>query len=180
MWGFRAEGIRLIPENHSLVWLHVHMVLVPGRFWSGPASSHRSCSDLWMTFNLLGLSCLPSINRSSDRIGPLWFWVQFCCCRVDLFPSRVLFTTEPGLTQTGSVVMKLCSECFPSRNRMALLPSQAFYLLVSSSSLASMSLTMAQLYQDHQDDDGFLYMTYASQEMFGLWLDRSSAGLSLL
>ncbi|XP_032419127.1 microtubule-associated protein 1 light chain 3 gamma [Xiphophorus hellerii] len=54
------------------------------------------------------------------------------------------------------------------RNRMALLPSQAFYLLVSSSSLASMSLTMAQLYQDHQDDDGFLYMTYASQEMFGL------------
>ncbi|KAF6734189.1 Microtubule-associated proteins 1A/1B light chain 3C [Oryzias melastigma] len=54
------------------------------------------------------------------------------------------------------------------RNRMALLPSQAFYLLINSSGLPSMSLTMAQVYRDHQDEDGFLYMTYASQEMFGL------------
>ncbi|KAM4584950.1 microtubule-associated protein 1 light chain 3 gamma isoform 2-T2 [Odontesthes bonariensis] len=53
------------------------------------------------------------------------------------------------------------------RNRMALLPSQAFYLLINNSGLASMSLTMAQVYKDHQDEDGFLYMTYASQEMFG-------------
>ncbi|XP_077574913.1 microtubule-associated protein 1 light chain 3 gamma [Stigmatopora nigra] len=53
------------------------------------------------------------------------------------------------------------------RNRMALLPSQAFYLLVNNSGLASMTLSMAQVYCDHQDDDGFLYMTYASQEMFG-------------
>uniref|UniRef100_A0A3Q0SDM3 Microtubule-associated protein 1 light chain 3 gamma n=1 Tax=Amphilophus citrinellus TaxID=61819 RepID=A0A3Q0SDM3_AMPCI len=52
-------------------------------------------------------------------------------------------------------------------NRMALLPSQAFYLLISNSGLTSMSLTMAQVYKDHQDEDGFLYMTYASQEMFG-------------
>lgn len=58
--------------------------------------------------------------------------------------------------------------CVPCcRNRMALLPTQAFYLLVNHSGLASMSLTMAQVYKDHQDDDGFLYMTYASQEMFG-------------
>lgn len=57
------------------------------------------------------------------------------------------------------------------RNRMALLPTQAFYLLINNSGLASMSLTMAQVYKDHQDDDGFLYMTYASQEMFGQWRD---------
>ena len=53
------------------------------------------------------------------------------------------------------------------RNRMALLPTQAFYLLINNTGLSSMSLTMAQMYRDHQDDDGFLYMTYASQEMFG-------------
>ena len=47
------------------------------------------------------------------------------------------------------------------------MPSQAFYLLINNSGLASMSLTMAQVYKDHKDDDGFLYMTYASQEMFG-------------
>uniref|UniRef100_A0A3Q4HV06 Microtubule-associated protein 1 light chain 3 gamma n=1 Tax=Neolamprologus brichardi TaxID=32507 RepID=A0A3Q4HV06_NEOBR len=51
--------------------------------------------------------------------------------------------------------------------RVALLPSQAFYLLINNSGLASMSLTMAQVYKQYQDEDGFLYMTYASQEMFG-------------
>ncbi len=59
--------------------------------------------------------------------------------------------------------------CVCVRNRMALLPTQAFYLLINNSGLASMSLTMAQVYKDHQDEDGFLYMTYASQEMFGQW-----------
>ncbi|KAF3852653.1 hypothetical protein F7725_006008 [Dissostichus mawsoni] len=42
-----------------------------------------------------------------------------------------------------------------------------FVTIISNSGLASMSLTMAQVYKDHQDEDGFLYMTYASQEMFG-------------
>ena len=53
------------------------------------------------------------------------------------------------------------------RNRMDLKQSQAFYLLINNSGLASMSLSMAEVYKDHKDEDGFLYMTYASQEMFG-------------
>ncbi|XP_076136334.1 microtubule-associated protein 1 light chain 3 gamma [Alosa pseudoharengus] len=53
------------------------------------------------------------------------------------------------------------------RNRMTLMPSQAFYLLLHSKGIASMSLTMAQVYKEYRDEDGFLYMTYASQEMFG-------------
>lgn len=50
---------------------------------------------------------------------------------------------------------------------MTLMPNHAFYLLINNSGIASMSLTMAQLYKDYKDEDGFLYMTYASQEMFG-------------
>lgn len=50
---------------------------------------------------------------------------------------------------------------------MTLMPSQAFYLLINNAGIASMSLTMAQVYKEHKDEDGFLYMTYASQEMFG-------------
>ncbi|XP_041740382.2 microtubule-associated proteins 1A/1B light chain 3C [Coregonus clupeaformis] len=71
--------------------------------------------------------------------------------------TKFLVPQELSMTQFVTII----------RNRMSLMQSQAFYLLINNSGLASMSLTMAQVYKDHKDDDGFLYMTYASQEMFG-------------
>lgn len=53
------------------------------------------------------------------------------------------------------------------RNRMSLNSNQSFYLLMNNKSLSSMSSTIAEIYRDEKDIDGFLYMTYASQEMFG-------------
>ncbi|CAI8001897.1 Microtubule-associated proteins 1A/1B light chain 3C [Geodia barretti] len=53
------------------------------------------------------------------------------------------------------------------RNRMGLSSTQAFYLLVNNKSLASMSMTMSQIYDQELDEDGFLYMVYASHEFFG-------------
>ncbi|KAK6997606.1 Microtubule-associated proteins 1A/1B light chain 3C, partial [Biomphalaria glabrata] len=52
-------------------------------------------------------------------------------------------------------------------NRMSLNSNQSFYLIINNKSISSMSSTIAELYRDEKDDDGFLYMTYASQEMFG-------------
>ncbi|KAJ3595723.1 hypothetical protein NHX12_005026 [Muraenolepis orangiensis] len=72
-------------------------------------------------------------------------------------PTKFLVPAELTMTQFITII----------RNRMALLPTQAFHLLINNSGLSSISLTMAQVYRDHQDEDGFLYMTYASQEMFG-------------
>ncbi|XP_078412499.1 microtubule-associated protein 1 light chain 3 gamma-like [Cetorhinus maximus] len=58
------------------------------------------------------------------------------------------------------------------RNRLFLTPNQAFYLVVKNRSLSNMSTTIAELDQEFKDSDGFLYICYASQEMFGTrWLE---------
>ncbi|NXC75433.1 MLP3C protein, partial [Anhinga anhinga] len=53
------------------------------------------------------------------------------------------------------------------RTRLCLASSQTFYLLVNNKGLPNMAVTMQELYLDNKDEDGFLYLTYASQEMFG-------------
>lgn len=53
------------------------------------------------------------------------------------------------------------------KNRLRVPSSRAFYFVVNNQSLASTSKTISELYKEHRDEDGFLYMTYASQEMFG-------------
>ncbi|KAF2904466.1 hypothetical protein ILUMI_01706 [Ignelater luminosus] len=53
------------------------------------------------------------------------------------------------------------------RNRMHINSSQALYLLVNNRSMVSLSLTLAEVYSEHACPDGFLYITYASQEVFG-------------
>ncbi|XP_062502948.1 microtubule-associated proteins 1A/1B light chain 3C-like [Corticium candelabrum] len=53
------------------------------------------------------------------------------------------------------------------RNRLSLSSSQAVYFMVNNKTLASMSSTMQEIYSGEKDEDGFLYMVYASQEMFG-------------
>ncbi|CAG9814995.1 unnamed protein product [Phaedon cochleariae] len=53
------------------------------------------------------------------------------------------------------------------RNRIRLNQNQALYLLVNNKSMMSLSLTLAEVYTEHSENDGFLYVTYASQEVFG-------------
>ncbi|NWH72341.1 MLP3C protein, partial [Piaya cayana] len=78
--------------------------------------------------------------------------------------------TLPPLSRTKFLVsqdLPLSQFVVTLRTRLCLGSSQTFYLLVNNKGLPNMAVTMQELYADNKDEDGFLYLTYASQEMFG-------------
>jgi len=58
--------------------------------------------------------------------------------------------------------------CYLSRsNRLHLASSKSLYLIVNNRSLVSNNTLLCEVYEREQDDDGFLYIVYTSQEAFG-------------
>ncbi|XP_055683959.1 microtubule-associated proteins 1A/1B light chain 3A-like [Lutzomyia longipalpis] len=53
------------------------------------------------------------------------------------------------------------------RQRMNLSPSKALFFLVNNRTMVSLGKSLLEVYDEFQDADGFLYITYASQDVFG-------------
>uniref|UniRef100_A0A8C5QAJ9 Autophagy-related protein n=1 Tax=Leptobrachium leishanense TaxID=445787 RepID=A0A8C5QAJ9_9ANUR len=45
--------------------------------------------------------------------------------------------------------------------------SQSLCILINGKQMTSLSLTLSELYHEYRDQDGFLYMTYMSHDVFG-------------
>ena len=53
------------------------------------------------------------------------------------------------------------------RKRVELQDSEALFVFVNESTLATTSSTIGELYDEFQDPDGFLYLLYCSENAFG-------------
>ena len=53
------------------------------------------------------------------------------------------------------------------RKRLQLNSSQSLFILVNEKNAIAASNPLINVYRDEKDEDGFLYMIYASQESFG-------------
>ena len=53
------------------------------------------------------------------------------------------------------------------RKRIQMKPDKALFMFVNGAHLAPSSQLLTQVYDDHKDDDGFLYFSYSSENTFG-------------
>lgn len=53
------------------------------------------------------------------------------------------------------------------RKRIKLKQEESLFLLIRDSSLIESSKTLLQIYEENKDDDGFLYITYCGENVFG-------------
>jgi GABA(A) receptor-associated protein len=62
--------------------------------------------------------------------------------------------------------MPMCQFVFTVRKKIDLQPSEAIFLMVDGH-LVQSSILLAEVYEKHKDEDGFLYMVYTSENTFG-------------
>ncbi|XP_063233784.1 microtubule-associated proteins 1A/1B light chain 3C-like [Bacillus rossius redtenbacheri] len=75
----------------------------------------------------------------------------------DLDKTKFLVPQEITMSQFLTII----------RNRMHIDSTQAVYMMVNNRSIISLSRTLSEVYAEHRAEDGFLHVTYASQEVFG-------------
>lgn len=53
------------------------------------------------------------------------------------------------------------------RKRIKLKPEESLFMLVKDKSLIEASKTLSEVYNEYKDEDGFLYITYCGENVFG-------------
>lgn len=53
------------------------------------------------------------------------------------------------------------------RRRLEISNTASFFLFTPRGSMVTLTATVAELFQKYKEEDGLVYLTYASQETFG-------------
>ncbi|XP_065652679.1 microtubule-associated proteins 1A/1B light chain 3A-like isoform X2 [Hydra vulgaris] len=98
------------------------------------------------------------------------------------YPDKVPLIIERYKSEKALPVLEKMKYLVPSdmtvgmlsnviRKRLQLNSSQSLFLLINSRNICSNSLTLLDVYREEKDEDGFLYIVYASQEVFGSYIN---------
>jgi GABA(A) receptor-associated protein len=110
------------------------------------------------------------------RSRPLDYRVHECKRLAHKYQDRVPIIIRPGNARTPDVPNfrylvpkdKTVGEFVAILRRTAKLKShQALFVLVGKGTLPTTTHTMLQVYQEHHEEDGFLYVTYTLENTFG-------------
>ncbi|KAH6561172.1 hypothetical protein BASA50_003836 [Batrachochytrium salamandrivorans] len=99
---------------------------------------------------------------------------------LESFPGRVPLIVERGGSWTTKPIPQMEKKKFlcPSditvgqfqsviRKRLEIHSEQGLFLTVSNKFLPPSSALLSQIYAEYKDSDGFLYVTYATESVFG-------------
>ncbi len=77
---------------------------------------------------------------------------------------------EPNSSKSKYLVdvdLKIAQFMFVIRSKMIIDATQAIYLFVNGNTLVPSNAYLATIYEIYKDDDGFLYLNYATENTFG-------------
>ncbi len=106
-------------------------------------------------------------KTESDRI------IQKYPTRVPIICERAPMCSDKAITTLDKRKylvpkdLKLADFMYIIRKRMKLTPEKSIFLFVGDNNLAPCSALLGVLYNEHKDDDGFLYITYNGESTFG-------------
>ena len=96
------------------------------------------------------------LNKYTDKI-PVIVTKGASCNLTDIDKNKFLVPAEITLGQFMYVI----------RKRINLSPEDALFLFINNNTLAPTSMTLGSIYDDHKDEDGFLYLVYCNENTFG-------------
>lgn len=91
-----------------------------------------------------------------DRV-PVIIEKDFNSDIIDLDKNKYLVPDELTIGQLVYVI----------RKRIKLSPEKAIFIFINRKSLAPTAALLSNVYEEHKNEDGFLYVTYSGQDSFG-------------
>ena len=100
--------------------------------------------------------------------------------RVAVICEKVEGSRVPQVDKTKYLVPKSLTVgqfVYVIRRRVKLDASQALFVMTASGTMLPTSSTIAQIREEHQDEDGFLYLVYSGENAFGSETQGSALSL---